>query len=82
MQNVEWDAPKIEESQYGRNLLSMKRSCILTVFINYYVYLNCTFFFFCSVTEQVERAFHLALAVLLGETVYNFGELVRSYLLQ
>ena len=27
--------------------------------------------------EQVERAFSLSLAALLGENVYNFGELVR-----
>lgn len=26
--------------------------------------------------EQLERAFHLSLAALLGEGVYNFGELV------
>ena len=39
------------------------------------------YIFFCLVAEQVERAFHLALAALLGETVYNFGELVCSHLL-
>jgi len=30
-----------------------------------------------SVGEQVTRAFSLSLAALLGEDVYNFGELVR-----
>ena len=29
--------------------------------------------------EQLERAFHLSLAALLGEGVYNFGELVSWY---
>ena len=52
----------------------------LPVIIYCCAYLNCIFFF-CLVAEQVERAFHLALAALLGETVYNFGELVCSHLL-
>jgi 26S proteasome regulatory subunit N9 len=29
-----------------------------------------------TVTEQAERAFNLGLAAVLGEGVYNFGELV------
>lgn len=29
-------------------------------------------------TEQIERSFNLGLAALLGEGVYNFGELVRD----
>ena len=32
--------------------------------------------------EQLERAFHLSLAALLGEGVYNFGELVSYNLIQ
>ena len=36
----------------------------------------CTLDFSCLVAEQVQRAFSLALAALLGENVYNFGELV------
>lgn len=34
------------------------------------------YFFFPAVSEQQERAFTLGLAGLLGEGVYNFGELV------
>lgn len=41
--------------------------------------LVCLFFFIIStVSEQQERAFTLGLAGLLGEGVYNFGELVRD----
>jgi 26S proteasome regulatory subunit N9 len=29
-----------------------------------------------AVTEQAERSFNLGLAAVLGEGVYNFGELV------
>lgn len=36
------------------------------------------FFFISTVSEQQERAFTLGLAGLLGEGVYNFGELVRD----
>lgn len=35
-------------------------------------------FFLSTVSEQQERAFTLGLAGLLGEGVYNFGELVRD----
>ena len=38
--------------------------------------LESTSFFVCTVEEQRDRAFTLALAALLGENVYNFGELV------
>jgi len=31
---------------------------------------------FCAVAEQQERAFNLGLAGLLGDRVFNFGELV------
>ena len=34
----------------------------------------------CLAGEQLERAFHLSLAALLGEGVYNFGELVCWYI--
>ena len=33
-------------------------------------------FFACVVAEQLDRGFRLCLAALLGEDVYNFGELV------
>ena len=33
--------------------------------------------FSCKVDEQVQRAFSLGLAALLGKDVYNFGELVK-----
>jgi len=32
----------------------------------------------CVVDQQVQRAFDLSLAALLGEGIYNFGELVRA----
>lgn len=40
--------------------------------------LVCLVFFISTVSEQQERAFTLGLAGLLGEGVYNFGELVRD----
>ena len=63
----------VETCSQGREVVYLLCS-LITVSIQ-------TVYFSCLVTEQVERAFHLALAALLGETVYNFGELVRSYLL-
>ena len=66
-------ANMVETCSQGREVVYLLYS-LITVSIQ-------TVYFSCLVTEQVERAFHLALAALLGETVYNFGELVRSYLL-
>ncbi len=37
-----------------------------------------TTFTFFSARELKERAFNLSLAALLGNEVYNFGELVRN----
>lgn len=34
-------------------------------------------FHYATVEQQVERALSLSLAALLGDDVYNFGELVR-----
>ena len=36
--------------------------------------------YFPTAAEQVERAFNLALAAILGKGVYNFGELVSFIL--
>ena len=36
----------------------------------------------CLVEEQVDRAFSLALAALLGDCLYNFGELVSDVMIQ
>ncbi len=41
------------------------------------LYLRCIFVLF-LVGEQIDRTFSLALAALLGEGVYNFGELVSG----
>ena len=43
---------KSPESQYGRNLFPRKRSCILTVLVNYCVYPNCIFFLFSDRTSR------------------------------
>ncbi len=37
---------------------------------------------FVAVEEQLQMAFNLSLAALLGEDVYNFGELVRMNIRQ
>ena len=34
------------------------------------------FLVYLSVAEQVDKALHLSLAALLGNDIYNFGELV------
>lgn len=49
----------------------------MQMFIDTLVLFVC-FFFLSTVSEQQERAFTLGLAGLLGEGVYNFGELVRD----
>ena len=35
-----------------------------------------------TVPEQSERAFHLGLAALLAENVYNFGEIVSLFMMK
>lgn len=46
-----------------------------------YRYLGCVELHDLSGKEQVQHAFFLGLAALLGEGVYNLGELVRNVLI-
>lgn len=48
----------------------------LTLFFFKYRYLGCIEVSDLSLSEQVQHAFFLGLAALLGEGVYNLGELV------
>ena len=41
-----------------------------------YVASSCVHLFGVSVVDQQERAFRLGIAAILGDGVYNFGELV------
>lgn len=45
---------------------------------NALLYLSCIDISELTIIERVERAYDLSLSALLGETIYNFGELVRK----
>lgn len=45
---------------------------------NALLYLSCIDISELTVIERIERAYDLSLSALLGETIYNFGELVRK----
>lgn len=51
-------------------------------FVSFYknalLYLACTPLASIPLPEQVQLAHDLSLAALLGETIYNFGDLVRA----
>ncbi|KAL7270764.1 26S proteasome regulatory subunit [Rhizina undulata] len=59
--NADYYNAKLEFASYYKNAL---------------LYLACIQISDLSIQEQQERAYNLALAALLGETIYNFGELL------
>lgn len=51
-----------------------------TTYVKFYFrYLGCIELSDLSMAEQAQHAFFLGLAALLGEGIYNLGELVRIY---